>query len=293
MNRNDTIAAALRTLDPADRNVDPAVVRPDAALEAILAQDGRDITRPVRLVMDQRVAHDARGARRRRAVPLLLGAAVLGAAVLGGGLLVDRQPEGGTTPAGVALTSAPAPSPGEAATVASIDMACADGDFPGVAATLVEQRDGYAVSMYVDGNKVGDCSSAVRPEGPDGWFRLGGGFGPVEHRSELGPDVAVAVEVVGREVYPQFDASAAETYGWVRPDVARVVVLSPVGPVQAALGDGAFLAWWPEPIREGSVGETTSYGPTTPGTAQSVTVVAYDGSGVELSRTAFDLPAAK
>lgn len=207
--------------------------------------------------------------RRRRH---LSAAAVATLAVTAGVLAVDSRPGSGT--AFARWTSAPQPS--DAAMVAVLDTSCRtmlEGRGDALPRRLVDRRGDFAVLVYTDGQRIAECSLFRGREGANSWHQGGAGQTEVTRRGEVSARQPVVVEGV-TVTYVRGTGSATAVTGWVSDQVDSVRLETAAASVTAVVGDGAFVAWFPDGDRPGG----------------SARLTAYDAAGRALGSTRTSLP---
>ncbi len=226
---------------------------------------GSDIASPaVRTRADRGWRQPARGAARRWILPAA--AAVAAAAVATPALT------GNTGRAFASWT--PTPLPVSAAQASSHQSEClAAGPDPQgeVTAALTEQRGDFTFTLVATERAVGNCMLLSPELVPDDGIQERG----ANSWDSAGTPPAPTPKDVSVQWGATFHQSAAGTFtsatGRVGADVVAVQI-TPDGhqPLEASVGDGYFIAWWPgEPSDHLTVTATTTDGTTTTRALQS------------------------
>lgn len=133
---------------------------------------------------------------------------------------------------------------------------------------IADVRGNFAVLLLTDGVRIATCS---RFDHDSGWTDGGGtGPDPVQQRAAVTTGRgAVSIEAAGDLTV--HDNHAASVYGWVAPDVTRVVVTADGHTTMASVHDGAFVAWWPHSGDRSAGGRLTAFS----GSGQPLTTLPF------------------
>lgn len=244
MNRTD-LDQALRSLDPADRHIDPTGPRAQADLRAILATDpaaGHQPVTPIAPAAARAAGRPGRPARRLTAAAALVAAVTAGVVVL--------PPLAGGDPAFATWTATPTDLPGQKAPEAAeecrtrlIDGRNEYTQDLGVARPVIAERRGAWTTVVLAG--ADGFSAVCITDDSDHLFSKAmiGSLGRPADDATPGPRELIATSLGVGAMNAGELSMAAGTAG---TDITGIVYRSPVhGNVASTVSEGHFALWLP------------------------------------------------